>query len=118
VITEAESQALRAFIAGRHLRASSALVRVEVPRAVRRLSLDAAAVTRAEQVTDDLDLIPLDQPILRAAGRLEPAGLRSLDAIHLASALSLGSDLGGIVVYDQRLADAARAAGVGVYSPQ
>ncbi|MBK5250721.1 MAG: VapC toxin family PIN domain ribonuclease, partial [Actinomycetales bacterium] len=43
--------------------------------------------------------------------------LRSLDAVHLAAALSLGDDLEGIVTYDDRLAEAAQANGVPVASP-
>jgi len=46
-----------------------------------------------------------------------PAGLRSLDAIHLASALTLGDELDAFVTYDARQADAARAAGLTVESP-
>jgi len=51
------------------------------------------------------------------AGRLDPTLLRSLDAVHLAAALSLGDDLEGIVTYDDRLAEAAQANGVPVVSP-
>jgi predicted nucleic acid-binding protein len=56
--------------------------------------------------------------LLTAAARVEPTSLRALDAIHLATALSLGHDLSGIVVYDRRLADAARGAGLTVWAPR
>ena len=55
--------------------------------------------------------------LLAAAVRLEPSSLRALDAIHLATALSLNSELGGLVVYDRRLATAARDAGLEVFAP-
>ena len=118
VVTEAESPALRAFIVRWPLRASSALSAVEVPRAARRLSADPVVHTRAEQLVEGLDLVALEMGVLRAAGRMGPALLRSLDAIHLASAQALGTDLGGIVTYDDRVADAARAAGIPVFRPR
>ena len=57
----------------------------------------------------------LSGAVVLQAGRLEPAALRSLDAIHLASALLLGSDLAGIVTYDRRLAEAASRMGIPVF---
>jgi predicted nucleic acid-binding protein len=51
------------------------------------------------------------------AGRLEPEGFRSLDALHLAAAMQLGGDLEGVVAYDERLAAAAREIGITVVSP-
>jgi predicted nucleic acid-binding protein len=58
------------------------------------------AVKRAIEVLGTLDLIELDGSIRRLAARLEPPTLRSLDAIHLATALSLGDELGGFAAYD------------------
>ena len=52
-----------------------------------------------------------------AAGRVEPPELRSLDALHIAAAQTLGPDLAGIVAYDQRLLAAATALGIEVASP-
>lgn len=118
VVVEAESDALQAFIVNWRRRISSSLARIEVPRAVRRLSPDSAVQARAERLVDDTDQVPLDQDVPRDAARLAPVPLRSLDAIHLASALSLGANLGGIVTYDDRLAEAARTAGVSVLQPR
>lgn len=118
VVVEAESEALQALIADWQRRISSSLARVEVPRAVRRLSPDPAVQARAERLVDDTDQVPLDQDVLRNAARLAPVPLRSLDAIHLASALSLGASLGGIVTYDDRLAEAARTTGCTVLQPR
>jgi predicted nucleic acid-binding protein len=56
--------------------------------------------------------------VFEGAGRLEPSGLRSLDAIHLAAALDLGDDLEGLVTYDDRLAEAAVSNGVAVVAPR
>ena len=55
--------------------------------------------------------------MIEAAMSVEPSTLRTLDALHLATALALRPDLAGIVVYDRTLADAARAAGLTVFAP-
>lgn len=55
--------------------------------------------------------------LFEEAGRLEPAVLRSLDAVHLAAALALGDDLETVVTYDSRLAEAAQSNGIAVTSP-
>ena len=62
-------------------------------------------------------LVPVDDAILDAAASLEPRELRTLDALHLATALSLGDDLGAMLVYDVRLASAAQHAGLTVVAP-
>jgi predicted nucleic acid-binding protein len=65
-----------------------------------------------------LHLLRLDDHVLDAAAALGPATLRTLDALHLASALSLGEDLAAVVVYEDRLAGAARQAGLRVLAPE
>lgn len=67
---------------------------------------------------DGLGWVQLDSKVQDRAGGLEPPELRSLDAIHLASALEVGPDLGGMVTYDARLAAAARTVGIRVWSPR
>jgi predicted nucleic acid-binding protein len=64
-----------------------------------------------------MHLIALDFSLLDRAGEIAPDDLRSLDAIHVVSALALGADLGEFFTYDQRLADAARYQGLSVVSP-
>lgn len=64
-----------------------------------------------------ITLIRLDEPLLDRAGDLGPGDLRSLDAIHLAAALSIGPDFGVVLTYDPRLRDAAIAQGCPVESP-
>jgi predicted nucleic acid-binding protein len=93
---------------------SSALSYVEVVRAVRRVR---GHVRRAETVLGGIALVPIDDGIVRSAADLPSSSLRTLDAIHLATALSLRSDVTRLVTYDTRLAEAARAMKVDVASP-
>lgn len=73
---------------------------------------------RGEQVLARLELIRISDRVLAAAGALLPPELRTLDAIHLATALELGGDLGRVVTYDERLSAAADAVGCAVAAPQ
>ena len=108
VVPEPESPALRAELARWDRRVSSALVRAELIRAAARVG--AAARRLAERVLTTLDLIAVDDAILDAAGRVRPADLRTLDAVHLVSAQALGPALGGFVAYDARLLAGAQGA--------
>ena len=65
----------------------------------------------------DIEVVELDAVIARAAAGLGPAALRTLDAIHLATARGLGAGLDAFVTYDDRLADAARSLGLPVVRP-
>ena len=71
----------------------------------------------ARVVLDSLAIITVTSATHDAAARLEPAELRSLDAVHLAVALELGDSLGGLVTYDHRLAEAA-SYGIEVVAPR
>lgn len=116
VIDETETRALRSWLVSESPTAvSSELARTELLRAVRRS--DPTRTVLARHVLDALILITPSQQTFDAAGLLEPAVLRSLDALHLASALELADDLDGIVTYDDRMADAARNLGIAVLSP-
>ena len=116
VVAEPESKALRGFLArSAARRVSSALVRTEAMRAVRHLGPEVMAVTR--EALRRIDLIGVDDRILDVAGILEPGIMRTLDAIHLATALALGDDLEAIVTYDERMADAAALLGVRIARP-
>jgi predicted nucleic acid-binding protein len=116
VIPEAESEQLRGELARWSRHASTALARTEVVRAAARV--DAAARERARRVVRAISLIAVTDEILDVAAELEPAALRSLDAVHLASALSLEGALGTVVTYDVRLGEAATAAGLDVRAPR
>jgi predicted nucleic acid-binding protein len=115
---ERESDALRRHLAGCDVRLTSRLAVVEVSRAlVRRGAASAALVGAIRDAFTGLDIVELDERIATAASELLPPTLRSLDAIHLASALALGDELEAFVTYDARLADAARTAGLTVVAP-
>ncbi|HLH66462.1 MAG TPA: type II toxin-antitoxin system VapC family toxin [Solirubrobacteraceae bacterium] len=114
-VGEPESAALCRYLRRRRPLVSSALARAEVARAV--LPLGARAVRRGQEVLARLELIRVSDRVLAAAGALLPAELRTLDAIHLATAQQLGSDLASLVTYDERLGTAARAAGCQVSAP-
>jgi len=94
---------------------SSVLTEIESFRALARYAPDA--VSRLPAVLDQIDLIDMDPPIRILARTAKPATVRSLDAIHLGTALHFGSGLTSFVTYDKRLLDAARAAGLPVDSP-
>jgi predicted nucleic acid-binding protein len=118
IVPEAETGALRNFVRVWRRQVSSALAAVEVPRAARRHSVEVAVARRLAQVLERVVLIDITPDILIRASDLSPVSLGTLDAIHLASALSLGRDLGGFVTYDEPLAEAAQAAGLQVFAPR
>ncbi len=117
VVHEAESEALRTWIASHPAAVTSALAVTEVRRAVSRLSPRRGLSDRARLVLDGVALLAVDQDVLERAARLAPRELRTLDAIHVASALSLGADLLAFVSYDDRQRAAARKAGVPLVKP-
>jgi predicted nucleic acid-binding protein len=117
VITEAHTPALRRFLAARpNARlASSAFAMTEVMRAVLREA--PTAMPRAHALLGAIDLLTLTRARLQQAGLLQPPSLRSLDAVHLAAALALGSRLDDFVAYDQTILQAAAWYGLPVSSP-
>lgn len=116
VVSETETVALREWLAAaERVPVSCDLARTELLRTVRRAAPEH--VVHARAVLDSLTLIDVTTSIFEEAGRLDPTSLRSLDAVHLAAALSLGDDLDGIVTYDERLAQAARSNAILVTSP-
>jgi uncharacterized protein len=115
IVEEPGSVELRRWLADRPHRASSALARTEVVRAVRRMGPEVAA--KARRAIADLSLIAVDDALLDAAATVEPDVLRSLDAIHLAAARSLGDDLLAIVTYDDRMTEGARLLGLPTVRP-
>jgi predicted nucleic acid-binding protein len=115
-VRETESLALRRFLRRRHPLLSSALARTEVLRAL--LPAGDDAVARGRIVLQRLDLVRVNDRILNAAGVLRPLEVRSLDAIHLATAVELGDELQAFVTYDERLATAATTLGYKVLQPR
>jgi len=114
---ERETRGLQAWLAHHsgEPAATSELGRVEVLRAARRVG--PAAVEEARALVDDLDLVPLSRDVQDLACELGEPALRTLDALHLASAMLLGKALTVLVTYDARLAGAARSSGLSVSAP-
>jgi predicted nucleic acid-binding protein len=115
---EAESSALRRYLRrhGEDRRVTSSLARVEVVRAVAGGGPNAIAHARRQLAR--LDQVALDRALLDVAATLAPGErLRSLDAIHLASAHAFASDLRAVVTYDQRMAAAGLALGMVIEAP-
>jgi predicted nucleic acid-binding protein len=115
ITPEAETVALQRYLVSRSLRVSSALLRTEALRAAMRVSQDHVAKVRRQ--LRNVALVSIDRETLDRAGGLLPADLRSLDAVHVAAALSLGDELGDVVTYDARMVAAAAAQGLSVVSP-
>jgi predicted nucleic acid-binding protein len=114
-VREPESDALRKYLRRRRPVISSALARTEVLRAL--LPGGERAVAAGRRALARVDLVRVNDDVLTLAGSLVPIELRSLDAIHLATAARLGSDLGEIVTYDDRMTLAARSLGYRVATP-
>ena len=114
---EPESPALRRWLDERAETGwiSSVLTQIESFRALARYAPNV--VSRLPAVLDQIDLIDLDPRIRILAQAVSPVTVRSLDAIHLGTALHSGPGLTSFVTYDKRLLDAARAAGLPVDSP-
>lgn len=94
---------------------SSTLLAVEAIRACARYG--AAYAHEARAWLEGISLLGMDDPVLDEAASLEPPALRSLDAIHLATALSVREEVGAFFTYDERLGAAAAAAGLNVARP-
>lgn len=114
-IDEPQSTALRSYLRRRGPLVSSALARTEVVRAL--LGEGDLGLARGRDVLSRLDLIRVNDRVLSAAGVLLPEDVRSLDAIHLATALQLGGDVRQMVTYDERMADAAAGLGLRTAAP-
>jgi len=117
VVDEPESAALTGYLTDEPRIVTSALSAVEVPRAVRMIDPAEPTLERAHDMIARCALIEVDRPISDVAAGLDPPPLRTLDAIRLASALRVSEELSATVIYDRRLAAAAREAGLEVTAP-
>jgi predicted nucleic acid-binding protein len=115
-VREPESLALRRYLRRRQPLVSSALARTEVLRTL--LAAGDEAMARGRAVLQRIDLVRVNDRILNAAGVLRPSDLRSLDAIHLATAQELGGELRALVTYDDRMAAAAKQLGYRIVQPR
>lgn len=118
VVQEAETAALQSWIQSQEGATffASQLARIELVRTVARVAPDQ--IDRAREVLRGLALLKLDDELVEAAENLPPDILRSLDAIHLATANSLRTHLRAFVTYDVRLAQAATTLGLNVHAPR
>jgi len=116
VVAEGESAALRRYLKTEPQRASCALARVEVLRAVRPHG--GKAVDKARRLLRRVDLVQLDDELLDSAAALDAGILRSLDAIHLAAAETVAGELTALVTYDDRMTEAANRLGLPVAAPR
>ncbi|MGH2401436.1 MAG: type II toxin-antitoxin system VapC family toxin [Candidatus Limnocylindria bacterium] len=115
IVGEAESGALERWLRPHNVLASSALLRTELLRAVRRGA--PTRILEAREALSAFTLRTVDDEILDAAAEIAPGFIRSLDAIHLATALRLAAELEAVVTYDRRMIEAARSLGLLVASP-
>ena len=114
VLDEAESLAMRRWYVEHDRVLCSRIGVVETRRAVARGQHDPEHL---DVIMRSVELVEFDAEIARRAVPVGPPSLRTLDAIHLASALALGSEMDAFVTYDDRLAEAARALGLPVVRP-
>ena len=116
LVEEAESKALAGWsdstLEAADSLVSSILISTELHRVAQRAGLDHGAVN---EMLDRLDLVSADDQVFTVAGLLPGDNLRSLDALHLATALQVGAQQ--LVCYDHRMQDAARAVGLRVLAP-
>ncbi len=115
VVAEPESTALRRHLRRRRPLVSSALARTEVLRAL--LPAGERAVAAGRAVLADIELARVNNRVLADAAALEPVELRTLDAIHLATAQRFGAELAQMVTYDDRMLVAATQLGIRTATP-
>jgi predicted nucleic acid-binding protein len=113
---EPESGELSSFLEGAAL-VSSRLGEIETRRAVRLAGASRATVERMETVLESMDVVEITPAIAKRAGTVGPPPLRTLDSIHLATALEIKEELEVMVVYDTRLRSAAAENGLATRSP-
>lgn len=115
VLTEPETSVLRRYLRAEHRKVTNEIAVIEVTRAAGLA--DPSQQTRAEtrRLLDETDLVQIDRDLIDRAAELASRRLRTLDALHLATALRAQPD--ELVAYDQRLLDAAAEAGLATASP-
>ena len=115
VIEEAESADLESYLASDAVIATSRVALVEVPRATRIANPSEELQHETQRLLDACLLVDVTDRLLRSAAPLASREVRTLDAIHLATALYIDAD--ELVAYDRRLLDAAEAQGLEVAAP-
>jgi predicted nucleic acid-binding protein len=114
---ERETEAFRTALADWPVQVASELIRVEAICTARRLG-DQDILQRASEALERINLIPISPEIIELATDAQTPPLRAMDAIHLATALTMREDLGAIFVYDNDLHAAAGAHHLNPIAPQ
>lgn len=116
ILDEAEGARLDSFLLDNQFTlVSSELIEIELVRAVSRK--DPALKRLAREVLRAMILLPISTSVREAAGEIFPGRIKSLDAIHLSTALEIKSDLAGLLTYDNRMAELARESGIEALAP-
>ena len=106
VLPEPESAALEAHLAHSDGQlVSSQLAITEVHRVLMRIDAPEADRAAANELLDDLALLPVDDAVLRAAAALPGRHMRSLDALHVATAHGIAAHIEAVITYDKRMAE-------------
>ncbi|HEY2719580.1 MAG TPA: type II toxin-antitoxin system VapC family toxin [Solirubrobacteraceae bacterium] len=114
---ERETEAFRAALRDWPVQVASELIRVEAVCTARRLG-DQDALQRAGEALEQITLIPITPEIIELATGAHAPPLRAMDAVHLATALTMREDLGSVFVYDSDLHAAAQGHGLNALAPQ
>lgn len=119
VLRERETSSLRGYLKKSTMRLTSAISEVELRRAVARAdaNANANADVAAQRVLSVVAQVEVTRDVLKGAATVMPTTLKSLDALHLATALLVASDLDVFVTYDSQLGAAAATAGFVVVQP-
>lgn len=117
LLDESEGPAVKKYLEGGHATlVSSQLTEVELVRAVSKERVEW--IPYARELLRGLILLPITSSVRKAAGELFPGRVKSLDAIHLATALEIKTDLDGLLTYDNQMAKLAEEAALKVVTPQ
>jgi predicted nucleic acid-binding protein len=117
VKAEPETDALISSLSRWPDRITASIAHAEVHRALRRIGASRVEHARADAVLSSLVLVRMDDAVLARAAAFKDRSLRTLDAIHLAAALTLGDDPEAFITYDTRLANAAKRLRLPVVHP-
>ncbi len=115
--TERETDAFRAALGDWPVQVASELIRVEAVCTARRLG-DEEVLGRANEAIERINLIPISPEIIELATGAHTPPLRAMDAIHLATALTMREDLGAFFAYDSDLSAAARSHKLNSLAPE
>ena len=114
IIEEKETVKLERFISGKNC--TSKISRIEVMRVINRAIPEAAE--SAQRTLSKFDYVNISEPVIRIAESfLGLPSLRSLDSIHVASALSVSNEIEGIISYDKKMISNAQSLGLTVHTP-